>query len=92
MNCKSPPFSLQLLVGSNSWQMVNLDMPVNSPRFALYDLTKGKPYRFRVRSINKYGISEPSLPSEPITAGAKLGNYFTAMHYTNDGRGDVLQS
>uniref|UniRef100_A0A669PQY1 Myomesin-3 n=1 Tax=Phasianus colchicus TaxID=9054 RepID=A0A669PQY1_PHACC len=62
----------KLLVGSNSWQMVNLDMPVNSPRFALFDLIKGKPYRFRVRSVNKYGVSEPSLPSEPITAGAKL--------------------
>ncbi|XP_014804109.1 PREDICTED: myomesin-3 [Calidris pugnax] len=60
------------IVGSNSWQMVNLDMPVNSPRFALFDLVKGKSYCFRVRSVNKYGISEPSLPSEPVTAGAKL--------------------
>uniref|UniRef100_A0A8C0FAK1 Myomesin 3 n=1 Tax=Bubo bubo TaxID=30461 RepID=A0A8C0FAK1_BUBBB len=47
-------------------------MPVNSPRFALFDLVKGKSYRFRVRSVNKHGISEPSLPSEPVTAGAKL--------------------
>ncbi|NXK91993.1 MYOM3 protein, partial [Formicarius rufipectus] len=62
----------KLVVGSNSWQMVNLDMPVNSPRFALFDLVKGKSYCFRVRSVNKYGISEPSLPSEPVTAGAKL--------------------
>ncbi|KFW78187.1 Myomesin-3, partial [Manacus vitellinus] len=60
------------IVGSNSWQMVNLDMPVNSPRFALFDLVQGKCYRFRVRSVNKYGISEPSLPSQPVTAGAKL--------------------
>ncbi|NXF12000.1 MYOM3 protein, partial [Smithornis capensis] len=60
------------IVGSNSWQMVNLDMPANSPRFALFDLVKGQSYRFRVRSVNKYGISEPSLPSEPVTAGAKL--------------------
>ncbi|NWR88001.1 MYOM3 protein, partial [Furnarius figulus] len=60
------------VVGSKSWQMVNLDMPVNSPRFALFDLVKGKSYCFRVRSVNKYGISEPSLPSEPVTAGAKL--------------------
>uniref|UniRef100_A0A663N9T2 Myomesin 3 n=1 Tax=Athene cunicularia TaxID=194338 RepID=A0A663N9T2_ATHCN len=52
------------IVGSNSWQTVNLDMPVNSPRFALFDLVKGKSYRFRVRTVNKYGISEPSLPSE----------------------------
>ncbi|POI35477.1 hypothetical protein CIB84_000771, partial [Bambusicola thoracicus] len=36
------------------------------------DDLEGKPYSFRVRSVNKYGISEPSLPSEPITAGAKL--------------------
>ncbi|NXR34621.1 MYOM3 protein, partial [Zosterops hypoxanthus] len=60
------------LVGSNSWQMVNLEMPANSPRFALFDLVKGKSYRFRVRSVNKFGISEPSLPSPPVTAGAKL--------------------
>lgn len=83
MSCKSSPFLLQLIVGSNSWQMVNLDMPVNSPRFALFDLVKGKSYCFRVRSANKYGISEPSLPSEPVTAGAKLGNYFINMLYTN---------
>ncbi|NWV68579.1 MYOM3 protein, partial [Malurus elegans] len=60
------------LVGSNSWQMVNLETPANSPRFALFDLAKGKSFRFRVRSVNKYGISEPSLPSQPVTAGAKL--------------------
>ncbi|NXT62559.1 MYOM3 protein, partial [Chaetops frenatus] len=62
----------KLLVGSNSWQMVNLEMPANSPRFALFDLVKGKSFQFRVRSVNKFGISEPSLPSPPITAGAKL--------------------
>ncbi|NXP71883.1 MYOM3 protein, partial [Ramphastos sulfuratus] len=60
------------IVGSNSWQMLNLELPANSPRFALFDLVEGKSYCFRVRSANKYGISEPSLPSEPITAGAKL--------------------
>ncbi|NWW70854.1 MYOM3 protein, partial [Climacteris rufus] len=60
------------LVGSSSWQMVNLEMPVSSPRFALFDLEKGKSFRFRVRSVNKFGISEPSLPSQPVTAGTKL--------------------
>uniref|UniRef100_A0A8C8SRG0 Myomesin-3 n=1 Tax=Pelusios castaneus TaxID=367368 RepID=A0A8C8SRG0_9SAUR len=60
------------IAGSNSWQNVNLETAVNSPRFALFDLVKGKSYCFRVRSANKYGVSEPSLPSEPITAGAKL--------------------
>ncbi|NWR48689.1 MYOM3 protein, partial [Regulus satrapa] len=60
------------LVGSNSWQMVNLETPANSPRFALFDLAKGKSFQFRVRSVNKFGISEPSVPSPPVTAGAKL--------------------
>ncbi|NWS28564.1 MYOM3 protein, partial [Polioptila caerulea] len=60
------------LVGSSSWQMVNLEMPVNSPRFALFDLGKGKSFRFRVRAVNKFGISEPSVPSPPVTAGAEL--------------------
>ncbi|NXA83681.1 MYOM3 protein, partial [Thryothorus ludovicianus] len=60
------------LVGSSSWQMVNLETPVTSPRFALFDLGKGRSFRFRVRSVNKFGISEPSEPSPPVTAGAKL--------------------
>uniref|UniRef100_A0A8C0G495 Myomesin 3 n=1 Tax=Chelonoidis abingdonii TaxID=106734 RepID=A0A8C0G495_CHEAB len=60
------------IAGSNSWQNVNLETAVNSPRFALFDLVKGKSYCFRVRSANKYGVSEPSLPSEPITAGTTL--------------------
>ncbi|NWR06579.1 MYOM3 protein, partial [Paradoxornis webbianus] len=59
------------LVGSNSWQMVNLETPVSSPRFALFDLVKGKSYRFRVRSVNKFGISEPSAPSPPVSAGTR---------------------
>lgn len=73
-------FSLQSLVGSDSWQMVNLETPANSPRFALFDLVKGKSYRFRVRSVNRFGISEPSAPSPPVTAGPKLGNYCSALH------------
>uniref|UniRef100_A0A7M4FGM1 Myomesin 3 n=1 Tax=Crocodylus porosus TaxID=8502 RepID=A0A7M4FGM1_CROPO len=60
------------IAGSNCWQMVNLDIPVASPRFAVFDLVKGKSYCFRVRSFNIYGVSEPSLPSEPISPGTKL--------------------
>uniref|UniRef100_A0A8B9HJK6 Myomesin 3 n=1 Tax=Astyanax mexicanus TaxID=7994 RepID=A0A8B9HJK6_ASTMX len=40
-------------------------MTVQSTRFAAFDLQKGKSYCFRVRSINKYGISDPSEPSVP---------------------------
>ncbi|NXD28022.1 MYOM3 protein, partial [Spelaeornis formosus] len=60
------------LVGSNSWQMVNLEIPAHSPRFALFGLEKGKAFRFRVRAVNKFGISEASEPSPPVTAGARL--------------------
>ncbi|XP_064254522.1 myomesin-3 [Passer domesticus] len=59
------------LVGSNSWQMVNLETPATSPRFAVFGLEKGKPFQFRVRSVNKFGISEPSVPSAPVSAGAQ---------------------
>ncbi|XP_042295146.1 myomesin-3 [Sceloporus undulatus] len=58
--------------GSDSWQRVDMDTPVNSTTLAVFDLAKGKLYRFRVRSVNKYGVSEPSLPSEPISTGEKI--------------------
>uniref|UniRef100_A0A3Q1HUN7 Myomesin 3 n=1 Tax=Anabas testudineus TaxID=64144 RepID=A0A3Q1HUN7_ANATE len=57
------------LAGMSSWELASLDMVVNSPRFPVFDLVKGKQYRFRVRSINKYGVSDPSEPSEPISLG-----------------------
>ncbi|KAJ8289547.1 hypothetical protein GJAV_G00002550 [Gymnothorax javanicus] len=55
------------LVGSDIWQMVNVDQTVSSPRFAALDLQRGEAYIFRVRSVNKYGVSDPSLPSPPIS-------------------------
>ncbi|XP_023271028.1 myomesin-3 [Seriola lalandi dorsalis] len=57
------------LAGKSSWELASLDMVVNSPRFPVFDLVKGKQYCFRVRSINKYGVSDPSEPSEPISLG-----------------------
>ncbi|XP_043939175.1 myomesin-3-like isoform X1 [Protopterus annectens] len=57
------------LHGSKSWQLANMDIPVHSPRFVVSDLAEGKQYSFRVRAENKHGISEPSLPSEPISLG-----------------------
>ncbi|XP_070767678.1 myomesin-3 [Enoplosus armatus] len=57
------------LAGKSSWELANLDMVVNSPRFPVFDLVKGKQYCFRVRSINKYGVSDPSEPSELISLG-----------------------
>uniref|UniRef100_A0A3B1K1B2 Myomesin 3 n=1 Tax=Astyanax mexicanus TaxID=7994 RepID=A0A3B1K1B2_ASTMX len=61
------------IAGKNSWHLASMDMTVQSTRFAAFDLQKGKSYCFRVRSINKYGISDPSEPSQPITLGEPLG-------------------
>nr|XP_015204681.1 PREDICTED: myomesin-3 [Lepisosteus oculatus] len=61
----------QSVAGSNSWMMSNLDIPVNSPRFPVFDLQKGRSYLFRVRSVNKYGVSDPSDCSEPISLKEK---------------------
>ncbi|XP_057691458.1 myomesin-3-like [Corythoichthys intestinalis] len=55
--------------GKSSWEMASLDAVVNSPRFPVFDLVKGMQYRFRVRSVNKYGVSEPSEPSDLICLG-----------------------
>ncbi|XP_072275395.1 myomesin-3 [Pyxicephalus adspersus] len=53
--------------GSNYWERINLEEPVSSPRLALLDLDKDKSYSFRVQAVNKYGISDQSEPSAPIS-------------------------
>ncbi|XP_028424960.1 M-protein, striated muscle isoform X3 [Perca flavescens] len=58
--------------GTDSWQRVNTEIPVKSPRFALFDLAEGKSYSFRVRCCNSAGVGEPSDPTEAITVGDKL--------------------
>nr|XP_023668868.1 myomesin-3 [Paramormyrops kingsleyae] len=57
------------VAGHDSWHLASLGQTVASPRFAIFDLQKGKSYCFRVRSINKYGVSDPSPPSELISLG-----------------------
>ncbi|XP_074539735.1 myomesin-3 [Halichoeres trimaculatus] len=57
------------VAGTSSWELASLDVVVNSPRFPVFDLVKGKQYCFRVRSINKYGVSDPSEPSQPVSLG-----------------------
>lgn len=59
--------------GTDSWQRVNTEIPVKSPRFALFDLAEGKSYSFRVRCCNSAGVGEPSDPTEATTVGDKLG-------------------
>ncbi|XP_027861182.1 M-protein, striated muscle isoform X4 [Xiphophorus couchianus] len=58
--------------GTDNWQRVNTEIPVKSPRFALFDLAEGKSYLFRVRCCNSAGVGEPSEPTEAITVGDKL--------------------
>ncbi|KAK7887070.1 hypothetical protein WMY93_026691 [Mugilogobius chulae] len=60
---------IQSLAGLNSWEMASLDVVVSSPRFPVFDLVKGRKYCFRVRAVNKYGVSDPSAASAPISLG-----------------------
>lgn len=65
--------SRQCVSGTDSWQRVNTEIPVKSPRFALFDLAEGKSYSFRVRCCNSAGVGEPSEATEATTVGDKLG-------------------
>ncbi|TDH17154.1 hypothetical protein EPR50_G00005620 [Perca flavescens] len=54
------------MADSGAWQRVNTQIPIRSPRYAVFDLAEGKQYKFRVLSANMYGASEPSEPTGPI--------------------------
>ncbi|XP_007456621.1 PREDICTED: myomesin-1 [Lipotes vexillifer] len=58
--------------GTENWQQVNMELPVKSPRFALFDLSEGKSYRFRVRCSNSVGVGEPSEATEVTMVEDKL--------------------
>ncbi|XP_053324051.1 myomesin-1 isoform X2 [Spea bombifrons] len=60
------------VAGTDNWQRVNTEIPVKSPRFALFDLAEGKSYSFRVRSCNSAGVGEPSEATEATVVGDKL--------------------
>nr|6ZVA_A Chain A, Myomesin-1 [Homo sapiens]6ZVA_B Chain B, Myomesin-1 [Homo sapiens] len=57
--------------GTENWQRVNTELPVKSPRFALFDLAEGKSYCFRVRCSNSAGVGEPSEATEVTVVGDK---------------------
>ncbi|XP_068173669.1 myomesin-2 isoform X2 [Antennarius striatus] len=54
------------LADSGAWQRVNTQVPIRSPRYAVFDLAEGKQYQFRILSANMYGNSEPSEPTGPV--------------------------
>uniref|UniRef100_A0A8C4SPB9 Myomesin 2a n=1 Tax=Erpetoichthys calabaricus TaxID=27687 RepID=A0A8C4SPB9_ERPCA len=66
-------FVEKCMVGGGNWQRVNTQIPVRSPRYAVFDLAEGKSYQFRVLSANKHGMSEPSEATKPIQAQEVYG-------------------
>lgn len=54
---------------------MNTEIPVKSPRFAVFDLSEGKSYCFRVRCCNSAGIGEPSEATEATVVDDKLGKH-----------------
>jgi len=54
-------------VGTSHWTQCN-ETPVKFARFPVTGLIEGRSYIFRVRAVNKAGISLPSRVSEPVAA------------------------
>ncbi|XP_042354004.1 myomesin 1a (skelemin) isoform X2 [Plectropomus leopardus] len=54
-------------VGSHHWAQCN-DVPVKYARFPVTGLVEGHSYIFRVRALNKAGVSHPSRVSEAVVA------------------------
>lgn len=78
------PLLIQSVAGKNSWELASLDTLVSSPRFLALDLVKGRQYCFRVRSINKYGVSDPSEPSRPIWLAEPRGESAHSSSYISE--------
>uniref|UniRef100_A0A3Q3KHS8 Myomesin 1a (skelemin) n=1 Tax=Monopterus albus TaxID=43700 RepID=A0A3Q3KHS8_MONAL len=54
-------------VGTHHWAQCN-DVPVKYARFPVTGLVEGRSYVFRVRALNKVGLSRPSRVSEVVVA------------------------
>ncbi|XP_041849030.1 myomesin 1a (skelemin) isoform X2 [Melanotaenia boesemani] len=54
-------------VGTHHWAQCN-DTPVKYARFPVTGLVEGRSYVFRVRALNKTGVSRPSRVSEAVVA------------------------
>ncbi|CAL1580333.1 unnamed protein product [Knipowitschia caucasica] len=53
--------------GSHHWVQCN-DIPVKYARYPVTGLAEGRSYQFRVRALNKAGVSHPSRVSETVVA------------------------
>ncbi len=78
-------FPPQRMADSGAWQRVNTQVPIRSPRYAVFDLAEGKQYQFRALSANIYGNSEPSEPTGPIQTQELKGVFLSVSlyHYTD---------
>lgn len=54
-------------VGTTHWCQCN-DTPIKFARFPVTGLVEGRSYTFRVRAVNKSGMSRPSRVSEVVAA------------------------
>lgn len=54
-------------VGTHHWAQCN-DVPVKYARFPVTGLVEGRSYVFRVRALNKVGVSRASRVSEAVVA------------------------
>lgn len=54
-------------MGTQHWAQCN-DAPVKFARFPVTGLVEGRSYVFRVRAVNKAGVSHPSRVSEAVVA------------------------
>uniref|UniRef100_A0A7N6ATU9 Myomesin 2a n=1 Tax=Anabas testudineus TaxID=64144 RepID=A0A7N6ATU9_ANATE len=59
-------YIIEKVSGTGAWQRINTAVKLHSPRYPVFDLQDGQKYQFRVYSVNMYGSSEASAPSEPI--------------------------
>uniref|UniRef100_A0A669CJ32 Myomesin 2a n=1 Tax=Oreochromis niloticus TaxID=8128 RepID=A0A669CJ32_ORENI len=59
-------YVIEKVSGTGDWQRINTTVKLHSPRYPVFDLQDGQKYQFRVYSVNMYGSSEASAPSEPI--------------------------
>lgn len=67
MNSVSLRLVCRCEVGTTHWSQCN-DTPIKFARFPVTGLVEGRSYTFRVRAVNKSGMSRPSRTSEVVAA------------------------
>lgn len=72
------------VAGSEEWVQCNAQ-PVKSCRCPVLGLAEGQTYQFRVKAVNKAGISHPSKASDPVTThDASRDKRVTGWYQTQD--------